>query len=121
MCIYKTYNSLHVVVLTFSMPIAAGGAGGGGIGGGPPECERPLWPSLPCCKCKQKAINFKHGEYSSTCSNYTTLLSNAKKMFILNFDPKTCNPILPDLQTEHNPIKACCEEAKYQIGFILRR
>ena len=40
-------------------------------------------------------------------------------MFILNFDPKTCNPVLPDLQTEHISDKACHEDAKYPISFTL--
>ena len=40
-------------------------------------------------------------------------------MFIPNFDPKTHNRILPDLQTEHISDKAGHEDAKYPISFIL--
>ena len=40
-------------------------------------------------------------------------------MFILNFDPKRVTRILFDLQTENTSDKACYEDAKYPIGFIL--
>ena len=40
-------------------------------------------------------------------------------MLVLNFDPKRVTRILFDLQTEHNSDKACYEDAKYPIGFIV--
>ena len=40
-------------------------------------------------------------------------------MFILNFDDKMRNPDIADLRNEYISNRACHDDAKYQISFIL--
>ena len=65
---------------------------------------------------KQEAHGAFIRSHDSTCNVIVTKLT---LLGIFNLDPKACNWILFDLQTEHASDKACYEDDKYQIGFIL--